>query len=190
MSDLPYALNLNELGVEPNKDIIKNQILSLYYVHKAGRSHGNGLFARRNIFKDEEVIRVSGPTVGAEVQNTLYWSYGIDILIQISLGKYMLPKNEARFINHSCEPNLGFHGAGVFVAMRDIREKEELTYDYSIGDIDSDYVIDCLCGTKSCRKKITGLDIFNEKYNLARKYKGYIPGFVLREISIRKTSSV
>lgn len=188
MNDYPYALNIRELGVKTNKDIIKNQILSLYYVHKAGKSHGNGLYARRNIFKNEEVIRVSGPIVGLEAAYTLYWSYGIDVLIPISRKKYVLPKNETRFINHSCEPNLGFHGAGVFVAMRDILEKEELTWDYSISDIDSDYVIDCLCNTSSCRKKITGLDIFNEKYNLVQKYKGYIPRFVLSEVALRKKS--
>jgi hypothetical protein len=35
------------------------------------------------------------------------------------------------FINHSCEPNVGFAGNIVLVAMRDISPGEELTTDYA-----------------------------------------------------------
>ena len=38
------------------------------------------------------------------------------------------------FINHSCEPNVGFAGNTVLVAMRDISPGEELTTDYALFD--------------------------------------------------------
>ena len=38
------------------------------------------------------------------------------------------------FINHSCEPNVGFAGDIVLVAMRDISPGEELTTDYALFD--------------------------------------------------------
>jgi len=38
------------------------------------------------------------------------------------------------FINHSCEPNVGFAGNTVLVAMRDISPGEELTSDYALFD--------------------------------------------------------
>jgi hypothetical protein len=38
------------------------------------------------------------------------------------------------FINHSCDPNVGFAGDIVLVAMRDIRQGEELTADYALFD--------------------------------------------------------
>jgi len=38
------------------------------------------------------------------------------------------------FINHSCEPNVGFAGNVVLVAMRDIEAGEELTTDYAMFD--------------------------------------------------------
>lgn len=69
--------------------------------------------------------------------------------------------------------------------MRDIKKGEELTYDYSICDIDNDYIIDCFCGTKSCRTRISGQDIFDEKLKLTKKYQGYIPQYVLKEIKKR-----
>ena len=55
-------------------------------------------------------------------------------------GYYILCADDARFINHSDEPNTGAH-APLFDpqhthdALRDIRQGEELTCDYRIGDV-------------------------------------------------------
>lgn len=181
--DLPaYAINLKEIGVRTNKDI-SPKVLSLYRVHKSGSSHGNGLFARRDIEANEEIIKASGPVVAPEVIATLYHSYGIDIAIQIGLNKWVLPNNETRFINHSCNPNMGFGSKGVFVAMKKIRKKEELTFDYSMCEIDADWVIDCNCKSKLCRRRISGKDIFDKKFKLWVKYQGYLPKFVVVELN-------
>ncbi len=61
------------------------------------------------------------------------------------------------FLNHSCEPNVGFAGNIVLVAMRDIATGEELTTDYALFD-DSDTVMACHCGTPSCRGTVSGRD--------------------------------
>jgi uncharacterized protein len=44
------------------------------------------------------------------------------------------------FINHSCEPNVGFSGNVVLVAVRDIRHGEELTTDYALFDDSEDHM--------------------------------------------------
>ncbi|OGM13050.1 hypothetical protein A2W15_06150 [Candidatus Woesebacteria bacterium RBG_16_41_13] len=191
MNGSPYTLNLKDLGVRVNKDISGNGILSLYSVHKAGSTHGTGLFASRDIYQDEEIIRVVGATVGEVVADLLYSSYGIDVLWQVGLKKWILPNNETRFINHSCEPNMGFKTAGVFAALRDVKRGEELTADYSMSEINDsgyDWTIECLCKTKSCRKKISNKDIFSKELGLVEKYKGYLPKFVLKEIARRGLS--
>jgi SET domain len=54
------------------------------------------------------------------------------------------------FINHSCEPNVGFAGNIVLIAMRDISPGEELTTDYALFD-DYDGMMGCQCRTPSCR---------------------------------------
>lgn len=182
-----YTLNLEKSGVTINKDIEDGGLLSLYYVNKAGKL-GIGLFAKRNIFKDEEIIQATGPIVNDNAAMTLYWSYGIDILIQVGINYYVLPNNESRFMNHSCEPNVGFKKAGVFVAMTDIKKNDALTFDYSMCEIDDVWTMECQCKTTSCRKTITGLDIFNKNLNLVEKYKGYIPPFVSRELKRRSSS--
>lgn len=185
MNNPPIAINLENLGVKANKDITHSNVLSLYKVHRAGSSHGVGVIATRNIAKDEEVIRVIGPMIGPEAAGTLYGSYGIDVTIQVGKDRWILPNNETRFLNHSCEPNMGFSGNGVFIAIRKIYKGEELTFDYSTSEVDPDWEINCLCGTPSCRKVISGNDMFDESLGLAKKYKGYLPPFVVKEISKR-----
>ena len=49
-------------------------------------------------------------------------------------------------LNHSCEPNLDVKGQIVFVAIRDIEEDEELSFDYAMTD-DQDTEMLCLCET-------------------------------------------
>ena len=60
--------------------------------------------------------------------------------VQIAGGFHLAAVQDAEyepvmlFINHSCEPNVGFAGNIVLVAMRDISPGEELTTDYALFD--------------------------------------------------------
>jgi hypothetical protein len=86
-------------------------------------------------------------------------------------------------LNHSCEPNLGVQGQVVYVALRDIRPDEELTYDYAMTD-DDPYEMRCRCGTSSCRGTITGLDWLKPEIQI--KYDGYFSWFIQRRIDALK----
>ena len=65
--------------------------------------------------------------------------------------------NMARFINHSCDPNCETRKwhvkselcIGIF-AIRDIKEDEELTFNYDF-DLNKTRYQKCLCGAKNCR---------------------------------------
>ncbi|MFP4523516.1 MAG: SET domain-containing protein [Candidatus Nanoarchaeia archaeon] len=61
--------------------------------------------------------------------------------------------NEARFINHSCQPNceaVNYDDKEVWIeASRDIKKGEELLYDYGFNEPDAAFP--CLCGSKNCR---------------------------------------
>jgi uncharacterized protein len=67
--------------------------------------------------------------------------------------------NDARFINHSCDPNCEstIKNKRVFIeAIRTIQPGEELNYDYAIGrDSDDaanvDEIFACRCGAANCR---------------------------------------
>lgn len=83
------------------------------------------------------------------------------------------------YLNHSCEPNVGFGGNAVLVAMRDIAAGEELTTDYAMFD-DHDGQMSCTCGTAACRRTIDGHDW--QRPELQRKYAGYFSWYLQRRI--------
>jgi len=84
------------------------------------------------------------------------------------------------FINHSCEPNVGFAGNIVLVAMRDVAAGEELTTDYALFD-DYGGVMECRCGVPSCRGVIGGRDW--QRPDLQRKYGTYFSSYLLRRLT-------
>ncbi|XP_028316425.1 histone-lysine N-methyltransferase ASH1L isoform X2 [Gouania willdenowi] len=71
--------------------------------------------------------------------------------------------NEARFINHSCEPNCemqkwsvnGVYRIGLF-ALKEITNGTELTYDYNFHSFNTEEQQACKCGSESCRGIIGG----------------------------------
>ena len=82
-------------------------------------------------------------------------------------------------MNHSCEPNGGLRGEAVLVAMRDIKEGEEITFDYATTEcIDGEW--ECLCGTPACRGTIRGTDW--KLLSLQERYGEYWSLFLLRKI--------
>ena len=71
-----------------------------------------------------------------------------------------IPENEARFINHSCDPNCEsqiIRGHVWIVSTRDIKKGEELSYDYGY---DLEFFTDhpCRCGSDNCVGYIVSWD--------------------------------
>jgi uncharacterized protein len=106
--------------------------------------------------------------------------------VQIADGFHLAAVDEAEyepvmlFLNHSCEPSVGFAGNTVLVAMRDISPDEELTTDYALFD-DSDETMQCQCGTSSCRGMISGRDW--QRPDLQRKYGSYFSAYLQRRFA-------
>lgn len=123
---------------------------------------GRGLFAVEPIDAGEVVAVKGGHIVDTATMHALP-----DLLrnseIQIAEDLHLVALTEEEyepvmlFINHSCEPNVGFAGNVVLAAMRDISAGQELTTDYALFDV-PDTEMTCTCGTASCRGTITGDD--------------------------------
>ncbi len=134
--------------------------------------HGKGVYAVRPIRKGETVLEYKGeiitwrqalkrhPHDPSQPNHTFYFHLDDGHVIDAKVSAA-----PAKWINHSCEPNLEARqdGRRVFLdALRDIGPGEELFYDYRL-------VIDgrktakakkehaCLCGARTCRG--TMLDI-------------------------------
>lgn len=150
--------------------------------------HGRGLFARAPIAAGGIVCVFGGDVIGEEAfrriiaENPEAAQYGT----KLAPGVYLITPNAGReledadFFNHSCNPNLGFRGAVTLVAMRDIREGEELAFDYAMCDDESDDSFLCSCGTPFCRGAVTGDDW--RKPELQKRYRGCFSAHIASRI--------
>lgn len=116
---------------------------------------GTGLFARRRIIKGETVISMSGVLLPhSQVDWNRHWSMQVDEDLWLCNDETTTEIDH--FLNHSCEPNLGFATGGprqapVLHAMRDIASGEELTWDYAMSMGERGWKLPCRCGKPACR---------------------------------------
>jgi SET domain-containing protein len=130
------------------------------------RLHGLGVFALRRIRKGTRIIEYLGERVSHAEADRRYddkdaldnhtFLFIVDSRTVIDAG---VGGNEARFVNHSCEPNCEsvIENRRVFIdAIRTIEPGDELTYDYQIqrepdDPPDIDAIFACRCGFAGCR---------------------------------------
>ncbi len=115
-------------------------------------SKGLGIFAIRDIKKDEIITEFSGPVVTIPEFDGIPDEV-IDHLFNIGVDKYIMAREPAVRTNHSCDPNAGIVKDVFLVAMRNIKAGEEVTFDYSTIIADA-WVMECQCGSDLCRKTI------------------------------------
>src|SRR4030095_4867254 len=154
---------------------------------RESRIHGRGLFARREIAKDEIVAVKGGHIVDGKTLREKVTPRLGPVEIQIDDDLFIAPVTDGErelsmlYSNHSCDPNIGVRGEITFVAMRDIRSGEELTHDWAMTD-DDDYCIECKCGAPNCRKTLTGKDW--QRPDLQKRYAGYFSAYLARKINL------
>lgn len=137
----------------------------LYKVRNS-KIHGRGVFAARRIRKGTRVIEYVGERVSHAEADRRYEDKAPDdnhTFLFIVDGRTVIDAgvggNEARFINHACDPNCETvtEQRRIFIyATRTIQPGEELSYDYQIkrepGDPpEIDQVFACRCGAVNCR---------------------------------------
>lgn len=125
-----------------------------------------GLFAKEPIFRGEFIwkeneCRHSG-CVDLSIHDALHlpenqkkiflhFCYQIDDdLLSGQLSMEEVLKDDAFFMNHSCDPNVWYQGDSL-VARRDIEPGEEITYDYGTDFTAFDRGFTCRCGSSQCR---------------------------------------
>ncbi|MBN1380408.1 MAG: SET domain-containing protein-lysine N-methyltransferase [Deltaproteobacteria bacterium] len=157
---------------------------------RASGPKGRGLFATEKIKRGEVVAIKAGHIVTADRLPEITTATG-DYALQIDDYFYLSPISSEEverltiFINHSCDPNVGFDGQITYVAMRDIEPEEELCHDYAMMRTDG-YSLDCLCGSELCRGKVTGEDWKDPQ--LQQRYGNYFSSYILRKIrQLRET---
>jgi uncharacterized protein len=127
---------------------------------------GKGLFAARPIAKRETIIEYAGERISHEEADRRHESkakddnhtflFTIDAKTVVDGGVH---GNDARFINHSCDPNcevVAADGVLLVQAVRNVRQGEELAYEYNLNRAPDDppeieQLYACRCGAATCR---------------------------------------
>ncbi len=152
--------------MKPAQSTDDNLLPDTYIKVRNSKVHGNGVFAARKIPAGARIIEYQGKRItekqaekrfGQDPENPHHTFF-----FSLESGKLIDggdEGNDARWINHSCEPNCEAQeekGRVFIQALRDITRGEELNYDYGL-------VIDekmskalkkayqCRCGSAECR---------------------------------------
>jgi SET domain-containing protein len=134
---------------------------------------GRGLFACAPIARgtplfgeddwvDEEEARSFSELSAAQIDNlspylrTLFLRYGYNTALDLITGTFHpeAVRHPVNFINHSCEPNLGYDGVNLIIALRNITPGEEIRMDYGTYSFSFDHEFTCLCGAWGCRGQV------------------------------------
>lgn len=155
---------------------------------RATGTHGDGLYAARK-FKAGECLLIFGGHVLTVAQEARLPGRLGDNGMQIAKNLVLCATSPEQwgggnYLNHSCEPNAGFRGQIAVVAMRDIRSGEQITIDYAMvlyhPPRGPDYSLGCLCGTPSCRGRVTDNDW--KIAALQERYRGFFQPYLQDEI--------
>lgn len=141
---------------------------------QASHLHGSGAFALEPIPARTRIVEYLGERLTDAQVEERYGTERLDnphtFLFWVRDDLYVdaaVNGNDARFINHSCDPNceVEIEDDRVFIyALRDIAPGEELTYDYSL-DVEEEptpelrQVFACRCGAATCRGTMLDLDV-------------------------------
>jgi len=158
-------------------------------VRNSSKIEGKGLFARE-IIKKGEIIAIKGGHIFDSKEYGNLDDKPRHYCHQIEDNFFLGPRSKedieenAIYINHSCEPNVGFDGQITYVALRDIQPGEELCHDYAMCFTRRNIEFKCNCGSKKCRRLITDNDWKLEE--LQEGYGKHFALFILKKINPQK----
>jgi len=135
---------------------------------------GTGIYAEEKI-KRHDFIGFFKGEIKNKVNTNAKDSDGHPDWLGFKKNYWIDPLPPYLYINHSCEPNCGIAGTKKIYAIKDIQIGEELTFDYSISEIDTNWKLHtlCQCGSKTCRKTISSIQSLSK--SKVKEYLPYIP---------------
>jgi uncharacterized protein len=159
-------------------------------IKQTDKTIGYGVFAARTFKQGESVLKPTGTIIDHQTRYS----------IQIDWDKHLDPDEPAKYLNHSCDPNMGIHtGADMlpeFIALRDIQTGEEMSFDYAMSEYQhyarsnpaEEIDLSCHCGADDCRGRLGYFSELDE--SLKEKYAGYISAYLVNhQADSEETSS-
>eukprot|EP00003_Mantamonas_plastica_P025039 TRINITY_DN4817_c0_g1_i2.p1 TRINITY_DN4817_c0_g1~~TRINITY_DN4817_c0_g1_i2.p1 ORF type:complete len:158 (+),score=36.53 TRINITY_DN4817_c0_g1_i2:299-772(+) len=156
---------------------MSKQIFTNAFVDVIGAQ--KGVFSKRSFSRGDLVLETTGEFAKKQSIYT----------IQVAKDKHFTPDPPVKFLNHSCDPNLGVktksNGIPDFFAIKEIKENEQLTFDYAMTEFTlaerlesgEEAWIKCECGTQKCRGLLGSFADLPEETK--QEYEGFIAEYLL-----------
>jgi D-alanine-D-alanine ligase len=154
-----FLKHIIQEGIERHKSKQKK------YVIKGNAINGYGIYANQDLPKDTVIFKGEGKSQRITTRNYVKQHWNAEQ--QEAFRRYAYPLSSEVFIlwdntpedwspqNHSCAPNTVYRGLDV-VTLRDVKQGEELTFDYGAVYNQDMEPFECHCGAPNCRKHIVG----------------------------------
>src|SRR5258706_7831897 len=125
-------------------------------------THQKALFAQQSFQSGEMIADFSAGTIAAEP------TY---LTVQVDTGKHITLQPEfLQYINHSCAPNVFFDTTAMkLVALKEIRQEEEMTFFYPSTEWEMTQPFRCYCGSPACLGEIKGAAFLSK--NVWKQYR-------------------
>ena len=134
----------------------------------------NALFALQSFQPGEVIADFSAGTIAAEP------TY---LTVQVDTGKHITLQPEfLQYINHSCAPNVFFDTTTMkLVALKEIRQEEEMTFFYPSTEWEMTQPFRCYCGSPACLGEIKGAAFLSK--NVWKQYR--LTDFIQQQLAKR-----
>lgn len=141
---------------------------------------GKGIFAAADIQEGATLFAFAGPLISFEAAIAKGERQGDPLQVDTEL--YMDVGPPGVYINHSCDPNAGLSRGCKLVALRAIRQGEEIRMDYSTTMYERSWTMACDCRSGLCRRTIRDFDTL--PIELQEKYLGLgvVADFIVEEL--------
>ena len=140
----------------------------------ASKIDGLGVSIGENVKKGEIISRIKGE-MKFKVNKSLKDTFANPDWVGIAKDQWIDPAKPYKFLNHSCNPTAGIKGKLTLVALKNLKEGEEVTIDYSTIEGDPNWKMQCTCGEKNCRKIIRSIEFMPE--DQFEKYLPYVSSY-------------
>ena len=153
---------------------------------------GKGVFATKDILSGERICYLNGELCSLDeiLSRVSKHKEEPSDPLQVDIDEYLDLEEASRMFNHSCSPNSFVRGRNELVSMQDIKNGDEVVFDYSTTMNDDEeriksagrevWIGKCNCGNKNCRGKIDQFKTLTkdiQEYYITNKY---MPDFMLK----------
>ena len=135
----------------------------------SSKIHGLGVNIGENVKKGEAIACIKGE-MKFKVNKNEKDALDNPDWVGVAKDQWIDPAKPYKFLNHSCNPSVGIKGKITLVALRDMKEGDEITIDYSTIEGDPLWKMNCACKSANCRKLIRSVHFLPKQ-----QFNKYLP---------------